>query len=70
MYKLDREVMRVFGLKKTSSKPQNVEQGISNVEVNTSLFCGSLIDIRYSRFTVGVLCIRINSQGETPQGQS
>jgi len=24
------------------SEPQNVEQGISNVEVNTSHFCGSL----------------------------
>ena len=31
-------------------KPQNIEQGISNVEVTPSSFCGSLFDIRYSMF--------------------
>ena len=29
-------------------EPQNIEQEISNVEVNTSWFCGFLFDIRYS----------------------
>ncbi|MFH1123430.1 MAG: hypothetical protein V1758_07175, partial [Pseudomonadota bacterium] len=28
-------------------EPQNVEQRISNVEVNPSSFCGSLFDIRH-----------------------
>jgi hypothetical protein len=31
-------------------KPQNVEQEISNVEVNPSSFCGSVFDIRHSLF--------------------
>ena len=34
----------------TFSEPQNIEQGISNVEVSPSYFCGSLFDIRYSMF--------------------
>jgi hypothetical protein len=33
-------------------EPQNTEQGISNVEVNTSLFRGSLFDIRHSMFLI------------------
>ena len=33
-------------------KPQNVEQGISNVEVNPSSFCHACGVIRYSIFNV------------------
>jgi hypothetical protein len=50
--------MYVFDYDGERFEPQNVEQGISNVEVNTSSFCGSLFDIRHSPFSA--------DQGGTP----
>jgi hypothetical protein len=41
---------RVWGSVLIFSEPQNIEQGISNVEGRTSSFCGFLFDIRYSSY--------------------
>jgi hypothetical protein len=42
--------MKKIGSSEKKKRISNIEQGISNVEVKPSSFCGSLFDIRHSLF--------------------
>jgi len=45
LHTLDTAAIQLSGFKVLFFKPQNVQQGISNIELKTSSFCGSLFDL-------------------------